>query len=250
MTPPAADRDYWEDRARRYGPRAAGYSDTAMDAYEDRLRRSAIERLVGAGRGRHLLDAGCGSGRWSVRMAAAGWVVTGADISESLIALAPPAPNVTYINGAIEALDLTAASFDAILSVTVLQHITHDRNFDAALDNLARMLRPGGLIAVLEYAPLRVLRQMPAYMKARSRGEWIKAFESRGFKRRSETGIRFVGHVPYMLTVRLARLLGRTDAQLIPLRAVCRAIDLALARVPGFTLAADVQLITFEKANR
>jgi SAM-dependent methyltransferase len=250
MTPPTADRDYWEDRARRYGPRAAGYSDTAMDAYEDRLRESAIERLLGPGRGRRLLDAGSGSGRWSVRMAQAGWVVTGADISESLIALAPPAPDVTYMHGAIEDLQLPDATFDAVLSVTVLQHITDDRHFDAALDNLARMLRPNGLIAVLEYAPLQVLGHMPAYMKARSRHEWIKAFASRGLGKRSETGIRFLGHGPYMLAVHLARLLGRADPQLIPLRAVCRALDLTLARIPGLTLVADVRLITFEKAPR
>jgi 2-polyprenyl-3-methyl-5-hydroxy-6-metoxy-1,4-benzoquinol methylase len=54
-----------------------------MDAYEDRLRRAAIERVLGRGGGRRLLDAGCGSGRWSIRLAQAGWVVTGADISRS-----------------------------------------------------------------------------------------------------------------------------------------------------------------------
>jgi len=250
LTPPTADRDYWEARARRFGPRAAGYSDTAMDAYEDRLRQSAIYRLVGPGHGRHLLDAGCGSGRWSVRMAQAGWVVTGADISESLIALATPAPNVTYVHGAIEELDLPTATFDAVLSVTVLQHITDDRHFDAAVDNLARMLRANGAIAVLEYAPLRVLGRMPTYMRARSRTEWITAFTSRGLEKKSETGIRFLGHGPYMLAVHLARLLGRTDPQLIPLRAACRALDLTLARVPGLTLTADVRLITFENPQR
>ena len=183
-------------------------------------------------------------------MAGKGWVVTGADISESLIALAPTAPDVTYVHGAIEDLELPTATFDAVLSVTVLQHITDDRHFDAALDNLARMLRPNGLIAVLEYAPLQVLGDMPAYMKARSRNEWINAFTSRGFEKRSETGIRFLGHGPYMLAVHLARRLGHSDAQLIPLRAVCRGFDLTLARVPGLTLVADVRLITFEKVPR
>lgn len=188
-------------------------------------------------------------------MAQAGWVVTGADISESLIALAPPAPNVTYVRGAIEELDMPAATFDAVLSVTVLQHITDDRHFEAALDNLTRMLRPNGLAAVLEYAPLRVFRHTPAYIKARSRGEWISAFTSRGFERGPEAGIRFLGHGPYMLAVRLARRLGRrsTDTApqaLQPLRAICSVFDLTLARVPALTLAADVRLMTFEKALR
>jgi SAM-dependent methyltransferase len=253
LTPPT-DHEYWEERTRLYGARAAGYSDVAMDAYEDRLRRAAIERLVGRGGGRRLLDAGSGSGRWSIRLADAGWIVTGADISHSLLALAPSAPNVTYVQGSIQDLDLPAATFDAVLSVTVLQHITDERSFDAAVDNLVRMLRPTGLIAVLEYAPLRVFGAMPGYMRARSRGQWVRAFTSRGCRLRAETGVRFLGHGPYMVAVKLARRLRpATDRDapppsLNPLRAVCQVLDLVLARIPGVTLAGDVRLLAFEKA--
>jgi SAM-dependent methyltransferase len=226
-----------------------------MDAYEDRLRRAAMERLVGRGEGRRLLDAGCGSGRWSIRLAEAGWVVTGADISHGLLALAPSAPNVTYVQGSIQDLDLSAASFDAVLSVTVLQHITDERSFDAAVDNLMRMLRPAGMVAVLEYAPLRVFGSMPGYMHARSRGQWIRAFTSRGCRLRAETGVRFLGHGPYMLAVKLTRRLWPAiDKETPPpalnaLRATCQAVDLALARIPGITLIGDVRLLIFEKTS-
>ena len=249
---PSADRDYWEDRAHRYGVRAPGYTDVAMDAYEDRLRRNALERFLDRGKGRHLLDAGCGIGRWSVRMAENGWVVTGADISQSLLALAPPAANVTYVQGAIEELELPAASFDAILSATVLQHITDEGRFEAALANLHRMLCAGGIVAVLEYAPLRIVGRTATYLRARSRGEWVSAFTSRGFAKRRETGIRFFGHGPYMLAVYMERRMwGGTPADpargLDWLRTFCQAIDLGLARIPGVTLAADVRLFIFEK---
>lgn len=252
MKPPASDRDYWEERTRHYGARAAGYRDAAMDAYEDRLRRSAVERFLGSGNGRHLLDAGCGSGRWSVRLADFGWVVIGADITEALIALAPAAPNVTYINGSIQELKLPTASFDAVLSITVLQHITDDRDFEAALDNLTRMLRPAGLVAVLEYAPQRVLGAMPANIRARSRAEWVRAFRSRGYAKRAETGVRFLGHGPYMLAVKLARRLSLAGGVEPPpalngLRKLCQALDLMLARTPGLTLLGDVRLFVFEK---
>jgi ubiquinone/menaquinone biosynthesis C-methylase UbiE len=253
VKPPASDRDYWEERTRHYGARAAGYRDAAMDAYEDRLRRSAVERFLGSGNGRHLLDAGCGSGRWSLRLADSGWVVTGADITEALIALAPAAPNVTYITGSIQELKLPTASFDAVLSITVLQHITDDGAFEAALDNLTRMLRPGGRIAVLEYAPLQVLGAMPANIRARSRAEWVRAFRSRGYTKRAETGVRFLGHGPYMLAVKLARSLKRASGAEPPralngLRTVCQAFDLTLARIPGLTLLGDVRLFIFEKS--
>ncbi len=254
MTSPT-DHEYWEERTRLYGARAAGYSDVAMDAYEDRLRRAAIERLVGRGGGRRLLDAGCGSGRWSIRLAEAGWIVTGADISHGLLALAPSAPNVTYVQGSIQDLDLPTATFDAVLSVTVLQHITDERSFDAAVDNLMRMLRPPGVLAVLEYAPLRVFGRMPGYMRAGSRAQWMRAFTSRGCRLRAETGVRFLGHGPYMVAVKLARRLRpATDKETPPaalnaLRAACQAVDLALARIPGITLAGDVRLLVFEKAS-
>jgi SAM-dependent methyltransferase len=253
LTP--TDHEYWEERTRLYGARAAGYSDVAMDAYEDRLRRAAIERLLGRGGGRRLLDAGCGSGRWSIRLAETGWVVTGADISHGLLALAPSAPNVTYVQGAIQNLDLPTASFDAVLSVTVLQHVTEERDFEAAVDNLMRMLRPAGTVAVLEYAPLRVFGSMPGYMHARSRGQWLRAFTSRGCRLRAETGVRFLGHGPYMLAVKLARRLRPATNKEVPapalnaLRASCQAVDLALARIPGITLLGDVRLLCFEKAS-
>jgi SAM-dependent methyltransferase len=249
------DHEYWEERTRLYGARAAGYSDAAMDGYEDRLRRAAIGRLVGRGGGRRLLDAGCGSGRWSIRLAEAGWLVTGADISHGLLALAPSAANVTYIQGSIQDLGLPTASFDAVLSVTVLQHITDERSFDAAVDNLMRMLRPAGTMAVLEYAPLRVFGSMPGYMRARSRREWVGAFTSRGCKLRAETGVRFLGHGPYMLAVKLVRgLRPDTNKETPPpalnaLRASCQTVDLALARIPGITLTGDVRLLRFEKAS-
>jgi SAM-dependent methyltransferase len=253
LTP--TDHEYWEERTRLHGARAAGYSDAAMDVYEDRLRRGAIERMVGRGGGRRLLDAGCGSGRWSIRLAQAGWVVTGADISQGLLALAPSAPNVTYVQSSIEDLDLPTASFDAVLSVTVLQHITDERAFDSSVDNLMRMLRPSGTVAVLEYAPLRVFGSVPGYMRARSRGQWVRAFTSRGCRLRAETGVRFLGHAPYMLAVKLARRLRPVTNKEVPppalnaLRVSCQAVDLALARIPGITLTGDVRLLCFEKAS-
>jgi len=143
-----------------------------------------------------------------------------------------------------------------VLSVTVLQHITDERSFDAAVDNLMRMLRPAGMVAVLEYAPLRVFGRMPGYMHARSRGQWIHAFTSRGCRLRAETGVRFLGHGPYMLAVRLTRRLWPAiDKETPPpslnaLRATCRAVDLALARIPGITLLGDVRLFIFEKTSQ
>jgi hypothetical protein len=117
------------------------------------------------------------------------------------------------------------------------------------------MLRPAGMVAVLEYAPLRVFGRMPGYMHARSRGQWIRAFTSRGCRLRAESGVRFLGHGPYMLAVRLTRRLWPAiDKETPPpalnaLRASCQAVDLALARIPGITLLGDVRLFIFDKTS-
>jgi 2-polyprenyl-3-methyl-5-hydroxy-6-metoxy-1,4-benzoquinol methylase len=247
MNPPASDRDYWEDRARRHGTRAAGYQDDAMNAYEDRLRRSALTRLVGEGHRRELLDAGCGSGRWSVFFAEAGWLVTGVDISRELIRLATPAAGVNYIASAIQDLVLPDGRFDAWLSVTALQHITSPAEFDAALDNLGRMLQPGGMAAVLEYSPVLPVGSMPSYMRARTRRQWIEVMTSRGYVQRAESGVRFLGHGPYIIAVRLLRRFGMGPGVLDLLRSACWMLDLALARLPLVTRLADVRLLIFEK---
>lgn len=217
-----------------------------MDAYEERLRRSALTRLLGQGMGRSLLDAGCGSGRWSVLMAQAGWVVTGVDFSRELISHAPAAPNVAYIASAIQDLDLPASSFDAWLSVTALQHVTSDTEFDTALANLTRMLRRGGTAAILEYSPLAVFGGTGSYLRARSRRQWIDAITSHGYAKKREVGVRFIGHVPYMLAVRATRRFGRSPA-LGFLRAAGWAVDLTLSRVPGLTRVGDVRLLLFER---
>jgi hypothetical protein len=117
------------------------------------------------------------------------------------------------------------------------------------------MLRPAGMLAVLEYAPLVVFGSMPGYMHARSRGQWIRTFTSRGCRLRAETGVRFLGHGPYMLAVRLTRRLWPAiDRETPPpalsaLRATCQAVDLSLARIPGITLLGDVRLLIFEKTS-
>ena len=70
---------------------------------------------------------------------------------------------------------------------------------------------------------------------------------SRGYVKRAESGVRFLGHGPYIIAVRLLRRFGVAPAALNALRSVCWALDLFLARLPGITRLADVRLLIFEK---
>jgi 2-polyprenyl-3-methyl-5-hydroxy-6-metoxy-1,4-benzoquinol methylase len=98
--------------------------------------------------GRRVLDAGCGIGYGSNMLAQAGATeVTGVDIAESVIEAARPgaAPGVTLQAGDVAALDFPAESFDLVVCFEVIEHV---EDTDGVLDELARVLAPGGLLLI------------------------------------------------------------------------------------------------------
>ncbi|WP_193607756.1 methyltransferase domain-containing protein [Nocardioides lijunqiniae] len=100
-----------------------------------------------------VLDVGCGPGSITLdlaRLAHAGSVV-GIDRSETVIAEARAAAeqagvgNVELAVGDVYALDHEAAAFDVVHAHQVLQHLSDPV---AALREMGRVCRPGGLVAV------------------------------------------------------------------------------------------------------
>jgi SAM-dependent methyltransferase len=125
----------------------------------------AVEPAAGAAPIGRLLDAGTGSGTLALA-AIRRWPhvrVTGLDVSAGMLARARAAAaaalgpgdlaRLSFIEGGIadpEAAGLAPASIDAAVSSFVL-HLVPDRV--AALAGLRRLLRPGGTLAVLTWAP-------------------------------------------------------------------------------------------------
>lgn len=100
-----------------------------------------------AGRKR-ILDAGCGTGRVSLALAEAGFAVTGLDASAEMVEVARErAPQLEFIVGDLR--DWTAPEpFDGVLCRGVLNDLVEDGDRQAAMDGLARALRPGGLLVL------------------------------------------------------------------------------------------------------
>lgn len=99
-------------------------------------------------RGRRVLDAGCGIGYGSNMLAEAGAPrVQGVDISQPVIEAAGQgaAPGVTFTTGDVAALDFEADSFDLVVCFEVIEHV---EDSDVVLDELARVLAPGGLLLI------------------------------------------------------------------------------------------------------
>ena len=128
---------------------------SAPDLYGPRhdYRESLVLReLLPATPGPRILNAGAGAGSLTLRLAALGLRTTSIDASPELCAhtrrlLAERHPDGRHLVrvGDVARLGLSDASFDAVIAAEVLEHVDDDA---AALAELFRVLRPGGVLIV------------------------------------------------------------------------------------------------------
>ncbi|MEV8536702.1 class I SAM-dependent methyltransferase [Streptomyces sp. NPDC051211] len=101
---------------------------------------------VGETPGSRVLDLGCGTGRLTLALAAAGHPVTGVDPARASLDAArtrPGAARVTWVHGTSRVLP--DASFDtAVMTGHVAQLFVADEAWARTLDDLRRALVPGG----------------------------------------------------------------------------------------------------------
>jgi SAM-dependent methyltransferase/uncharacterized protein YbaR (Trm112 family) len=103
-------------------------------------------------RGKVVLDAGCGMGRYAEVASRYGARVIGLDLSqavESAGANLCQRDNVQIIQGDILSPPLRAESFDFIYSIGVLHHTS---DCEAAFRGLVKLLKPGGKIVIWLYS--------------------------------------------------------------------------------------------------
>jgi len=102
--------------------------------------------------GMSILDAGCGGGRNLVYFLRSGYDVYGVDASREAVAavcaladrLAPDLPTDNFRVEPVETLSFSDRSFDAVISSAVLHFSRDEAQFHAMLQEIWRVLRPGG----------------------------------------------------------------------------------------------------------
>ena len=140
---------------------------TASDRFTTRM----IDRLfasLGLPKGAAVLDAGCGTGTNSHRLAAKGFRVTGVDLSGfALDEARRRGEGPDFRQGDLTALDLDNGSFDCVFCCGVLMHIP---DFEQAIGERVRVLKPGGFLILTETnAAAPEMRAFPIYWKLAKR---------------------------------------------------------------------------------
>jgi SAM-dependent methyltransferase len=125
----------------------------AIYAYAERkqsLQDMAVALVPGGIAGKRVLDAGCGPGTYVPALAGAG-LVAGADLSFGMLeeARRRNGSAVRAVQADVQHLPLADHAFDAVLAMHMLYHVP-DRA--EAIDELARVVRPQGVVLVVTNA--------------------------------------------------------------------------------------------------
>jgi SAM-dependent methyltransferase len=236
--PPAGNRQYYDAFAERYEAHRGGRPGAAYHDLLDELESGFVEHF---GRGKDVLEVGCGTGLVLERIRRFAGSARGIDLSPKMLELAR-ARQLDVELGDATALPFADHSFDVACSFKVLAHV---REIDLALSEMARVVRPGGFVIAEYYNPnsLRGLikRLAPPGKVARGvdEADVFTRFDRPGdARRRLPPGCRFVGSrgvrilIPTAFVMRVPAL---SSAFRFAERRLC---DSPLARFAGFWVAA------------
>lgn len=111
--------------------------------------RASLAAALAPLAGRRVLDVGCGTGDDARELAELGATVVGTDISDAMLTEARRRGGpVEFVREDVHALTFPDASFDGVRVKLVR---LHSPDQDQADDELVRILRPGGRLAVFDY---------------------------------------------------------------------------------------------------
>jgi len=123
--------------------------------------------------GARWLDLGCAYGYLVAEARAGGFRAVGVDVSAyalAKVAAAVPAVAGCVARGVLERLPFPDGSFDVVSAFDVLEHVVEP---DAALREIHRLLRPGGLLVGATPDPLLFDRHEPTHFSERPPAFWI-----------------------------------------------------------------------------
>jgi len=214
--------------------------------YADKLFIRAFRRLVKTAEANKILDVGCGVGRLTFKLSELGHTI-GIDISCNMVKIAHEKAKKLGIDVDFCVMSNYRLGFvnelaDMILSSGVLEYIIDDEHLKAALNEFARVAKPGSKILLMEPITTKPLthygeRKPPDYWSPVPSVFCLKVLQSRGVKLVAWTGIcaEPLGS--------LAVLLGRINIKLPKISLLTKAF------IPGLFLTAALTQNAFKNAS-
>ncbi len=233
-----ATRRYYDEFADRYddargGRIPGGYHDLIDDLELGFLERYAANKSV--------LEIGCGTGLLLTRVLRFADSAQGVDLSPGMLEKAR-ARGLSVVEGSATALPFDDATFEVSCSFKVLAHV---REIRAALSEMVRVLRPGGVAVAEFYNPwsLRALakRLGPAgAISNRTNEDAVHTrFDSpRQVRALLPPGTQIIGSRGVRIVTPAARALGLPLVGTLLSQAERRLCDGPLGRFGGFWIAA------------
>jgi SAM-dependent methyltransferase len=154
------DGTWWDAAFARQGH--TGWADQQVYAYDQPLRRASVARALDAAlpslRDVAAADIGCGTGDFTLLMAARGANVLALDFSAAVLEVArrrgaEAGARARFVCASATQIPAENAAFDLVTSITVMQHLVRDEDLARGVGELARVLRPRGRVVFLELAP-------------------------------------------------------------------------------------------------
>jgi len=156
VTPATEKREMSSDVAKRYDSLAQEYEERFQTGYREEIQNAIVfdtlDEFLGNEKLR-ILDAGGGTGFYSLPYAAKGHDVVILEISEKMLEVAESKASELGIQdkvktklGNMEHVELPDESFDAVLCHLALCHVNEPSR---ALSEFSRLLRKGGLFSLI-----------------------------------------------------------------------------------------------------
>lgn len=141
-----SDNGLWDEHAQWW---LDGFTNGVDPEYVEQIIPLALEELAGRST---ILDVGCGDGQIARALSAQGSTVLGIDPTQLHIDIARErAGGPTYELGSATQLPVADNSQDAVVACLVFEHIDE---VDAAIAEVARVLKPGGQFSFFLNHPL------------------------------------------------------------------------------------------------
>lgn len=122
--------------------------ETKLGSFVDEVETKTAFELFQPKKGEKVLDIGCGTGNFSIKLAEKGAEVVGIDVSEPMLAKARKKAenknlNIKFYKKDVTNLDFADNSFDAVFSMAAVEFID---NLEKAFNEIKRVVKPGGKI--------------------------------------------------------------------------------------------------------